>query len=71
MDGIEDGVDRVASAALLDGQRLPHLEAAYLRTVIVGGQLTNARLHQMEKVKSPICPFCSVEGRGVKECLVH
>ena len=66
--GIEDGIDREATTALLHARRLTAAQRTFLRTILSGGEWTQARAKQIGHVESDACPHC---GTGQPEDQEH
>ena len=56
-------------SAQRDARRLSAKQKAYLRTLVAGGEWTQARLHRIGRVDSPLCPHCP--GTDAVECQEH
>jgi ribonuclease HI len=58
MHGIEHGVDRDATMALLAGGRLTPVAKGKLRSILTGAIWTQDRAYRANKAATPTCPFC-------------
>ena len=58
MRGLEHGVDREVSQALLDSGKLLPPSQAVLRKIMAGGVWTQERAFRANLQPSPVCPFC-------------
>jgi len=58
MNGIEHGIDRDATLALLNGSKLSPMQKGSLRSILAGAIWTQDRLHRAYRVESPLCPYC-------------
>ena len=56
--GIEEGIDRAATTAVLRGGRRTACAHGILCTVIAGGSWTRDRLFRCMVVSSAVCPYC-------------
>ena len=61
MDGLEEGVDRQATQALLFSTKLPPPHRAVLRQIMAGGVWTQDRACRASMQARDICPFCGEE----------
>eukprot|EP00973_Karenia_brevis_P083223 11538719-Karenia_brevis.AAC.1 len=68
MAGIQCGIDRPATLALLGSQMLNDCEKGILRAVLTGAMNTQVRLHKAGVVDGPCCPYC---GTGEVEDVEH
>eukprot|EP00973_Karenia_brevis_P026308 3628384-Karenia_brevis.AAC.1 len=60
MQGIEQGVDREASVALLKSKHVSDYDKGILRSILSGAFWTCHRLARAKKVATSICPFCDL-----------
>ena len=58
MVGIEDGVDRVATTALLHGRRLSNNQKGILRNILAGAIRTQQWLRTANLAEDACCPDC-------------
>eukprot|EP00973_Karenia_brevis_P087568 12141608-Karenia_brevis.AAC.1 len=59
MQGIQDGLDRDSSTALLSTSKLDPYQAGVLRTIISGGIWTEDRAHRATLSSSNQCKYCA------------
>jgi ribonuclease HI len=58
MNGIQFGIEREATTALLSSSRLTPLDKGTLRSILAGAVWTQDRLYRASLVSSPTCPYC-------------
>ncbi|CAE8600524.1 unnamed protein product, partial [Polarella glacialis] len=58
MHGIEDGIDREMTLALLRSSSLPPYEKSVLRSILAGSVWTQDRLSRAGMVQAATCPYC-------------
>eukprot|EP00973_Karenia_brevis_P076615 10642478-Karenia_brevis.AAC.1 len=61
MDGIQNGIDRVATSALLNNKRISDQRKGVLRTILCGAFWTGRRLASAKLRSSCKCPFCDLD----------
>eukprot|EP00662_Eupelagonemidae_sp_cell21_P056944 gene56944-biopygen61147 len=61
MEGLERGLDRNATMALLNSRELTALLQGYLRVILAGAVWTQDRLQRCAVVPSAICEYCTME----------
>ena len=63
MDGLQRGVDRDATQALLFHTKLPPPEKDLFRVVLAGAVWTEDRACRAKMVQTPVCQFCGKEAK--------
>eukprot|EP00973_Karenia_brevis_P084691 11751875-Karenia_brevis.AAC.1 len=59
MEGIEHGIDRVATLALISSTKTDKYRQGLLRSILTGAVRTRFDLFKAGAVDSPICPYCT------------
>eukprot|EP00973_Karenia_brevis_P020186 2769688-Karenia_brevis.AAC.1 len=58
MDGIQVGVDRSSTLALLSSRRIDDVKKGMLRIILAGAVRTNHNLFRIGQAQHDTCPYC-------------